>query len=315
MPILSLGIALWAQCTPWTAYLETARLADRLGYDSLWTFDHLCAPYGDPDQDIFEAYTVIGAWGQATSRATIGLQVGANTLRNPALVAKSITTLDHVTGGRAVLGIGSGWFEREHRAYGIEFGRSPGERLDWLDEAVGAMRSLLDGGTVTSGPDGHYAYHDLRQAPRPLHRVPIMIGGQGRQKTLRTVARHADIWNASGTPVEIRELVGVLGEHCAAVGRDPSEIRHALNTWIVVRDDPAEARRAWDAMIGHNGKGQPNDLTDARPITGTAEQVAGRIRAYMEAGIDTLITEFPAPFDIETIERLIGELRPMLVVA
>ncbi|HEX2884205.1 MAG TPA: LLM class flavin-dependent oxidoreductase, partial [Candidatus Limnocylindria bacterium] len=180
-----LGILLWSQATDWPGFERAAIKVDELGYDHLWTWDHLYAIFGDPYQPIFEGYATLGAWAKVTRRARLGLLVGANTFRNPALVAKLVTTLDHISEGRAILGIGGAWFETEHTEYGIEFGASPGERLTWMDEAVAAMRDLLDGKLVTSPPEGRYRLRDARLLPGPLQEhLPIMIGGSGERKTL-----------------------------------------------------------------------------------------------------------------------------------
>ena len=132
--------------------LDTARRVDELGYDHLWAWDHLYAIFGDPYQPIFEGWSTLAAWAMATKRTRLGLLVGANTFRNPGLVAKTATTLDHISNGRAILGIGGAWMEPEHRAHGIDFGSGFGQRLDWLDESVAAIRPLLDGKSVTSEP-------------------------------------------------------------------------------------------------------------------------------------------------------------------
>ena len=145
MTDLKLGILLWSQGTDWGPMVETARRVDRLGYDSLWTWDHLYAIYGAPYQPIFGGYEVLAGWAVATERAKLGLLVGANTFRNPGIVAKSVATLDHISGGRAIAGLGGAWFDLEHTAHGIDFGTGFGQRLDWLDESVGIIRRLLDG--------------------------------------------------------------------------------------------------------------------------------------------------------------------------
>jgi alkanesulfonate monooxygenase SsuD/methylene tetrahydromethanopterin reductase-like flavin-dependent oxidoreductase (luciferase family) len=310
---LTIGVNLWSQRTSWPDFLAAAQLVDRLGYRSLWTWDHIHAIFGDPLQDIFEAYTTLGAWAQATKQVEIGLMVGANTFRNPGLVAKSIATLDHVSGGRAILGIGGAWFEYEHTAHGIDFGSGFGQRLDWLDESVAAMTQLLAGGTVTSPEGGHYSFKDLRHNPLPVRpHVPVMIGGTGRKKTLRTLAKHGDMWNAFGTPEELAELDGVLREHCEAVGRDHREIARTVNLWLVIRDDPKEAERAWEAAMNHNAAARDEWDEESRPILGTPEQVAARLREYTAVGFDGLIAEVPTPFDQETLERLVGEVKPLV---
>ena len=170
------------------------------------------------------------------------------------LVAKSIATLDHVSDGRAIAGLGAAWFDHEHRAHGIEFGASVGERLGWLDEAASAIRTLLDGGIVTSAPDGHYAFDGLTHHPRPVQpHVPILIGGGGERKTLRTVARYADLWNVAAPVPDLARKAAILDEHCAAVGRDPGGITRTTSAWIVIRDSVAEAERVWAGQMARNG--------------------------------------------------------------
>src|SRR5918999_3935363 len=187
---VKLGANCWGQYTDWPALRAAGIRADALGYDSLWTWDHLYPIVGSHEGPIFEGWMVLTAWAEATTRATVGLMVGANTFRNPALVAKLATTLDHVSGGRAVLGIGGAWFETEHRAYGFEFGASPGERLRWLDEAARIMRGMLDG-TEPSGKR-YYTTRGVRNDPPPVQsRMRLLIGGGGGRPELRSVARHA----------------------------------------------------------------------------------------------------------------------------
>ncbi|MEO7663615.1 MAG: LLM class flavin-dependent oxidoreductase, partial [Candidatus Limnocylindrales bacterium] len=237
MTDLRLGILLWSQGCDWPSLERAAIRVDERGYDHLWTWDHLYAIFGDPYQPIFEGWSTLAAWSKVTSRTRLGLLVGANTFRNPGLVAKLATTLDHQSGGRAILGLGGAWMELEHTAHGIDFGSGFGQRLDWLDESVGGIRTLLDGRSLTSAPGGRYAFDDLRQAPLPVQRrLPIMIGGSGEKKTLRTVARYADMWNAMGEPDFLRHKVDVLHEHCADVGRDPAEIEFTFGCKPVIRD-------------------------------------------------------------------------------
>jgi alkanesulfonate monooxygenase SsuD/methylene tetrahydromethanopterin reductase-like flavin-dependent oxidoreductase (luciferase family) len=310
----TIGINLFSQASTWPEFLDAAKRVERLGYESLWTWDHLHAIVGEPQQPIFEGYVTLGAWAAATERIKIGLMVGANTFRNPGLVVKSITTLDHVSNGRAILGIGGAWFGYEHAAHGIDFGSGFGQRLDWLDEAVAAMRALLDGKTVTSAPGGRYQFKDLHHVPDPVQdHVPIMIGGTGKQKTLKTVARYADQWNGAGTPELLGECVAVLGEHCRTVGRDPADIQKTSNIWMIIRDDPAEARRVWNETMAHNRKAVDEGMiAELRPILGPPSVVADRLNEYAAAGVPEHIVEVPAPYDVETLERLAGEVRPLL---
>ncbi len=173
------GLLAWNQYTDWPALRATAMRADELGYDDIWTWDHLYPIVGDWQGPMLEPYLVLGGWAEVTSRARLGLMVGANTFRNPALVAKMITTLDHLSGGRAMLGIGGAWFEREHVAFGFEFGSSPGERLRWLEEAVRIMRGMLHG-EQPSG-DRYYATTEVRNDPLAGPVAPAPAGRRWRR--------------------------------------------------------------------------------------------------------------------------------------
>jgi alkanesulfonate monooxygenase SsuD/methylene tetrahydromethanopterin reductase-like flavin-dependent oxidoreductase (luciferase family) len=313
MSDVKLGILLWSQAAAWDEMLAAAKLVDRLGYAHLWTWDHLYAIFGDPYQPIFEGWSLLNAWARETERTRLGLLVGANTFRNPGVVAKTVSTLDHASGGRAILGIGGAWMEPEHTAHGIDFGTGFGQRLDWLDESVSAMRRMLDGEAVTSEPGGHYAFEDLRHSPLPVQRrLPIMIGGGGEKKTLRTVARYADMWNGMGPLDMMAHKIDVLGEHCAAVGRDIAEIEFTLGIKATIRDTEAEAIQVWKAAMAHNKTPLANVENDSTFWNGTAEQLADRLRPYVELGFRTVISEQPAPYDTETLERLIGEVIPLL---
>ena len=313
MPDLKFGILIWSQAASWSEMLDAAKRVDRLGYAHLWTWDHLYAIFGDPYQPIFEGWSLLDAWAMATEQTRLGLLVGANTFRNPGVVAKNAATLDHVSNGRAILGIGGAWFELEHEAHGIEFGTGFGQRLDWLDESVAAMRGLLDGREVTSEGGGRYDFRQLRHQPLPVQEhLPIMIGGSGEKKTLRTVARYADMWNAMGPLEKMRHKFEVLHQHCEDVGRDPAEIEFTLGIKATIRDSEAEADRVWKAAMEHNRTPLSNVEDDDTFWTGTAEQLAERLAPYVELGFHTVISEQPAPYDVETLERLIGEVKPLV---
>ncbi len=175
------------------------------------------------------------------------------------------------------------------------------------------MRALLDGQHVTSEPGGHYAFDDLVQAPLPVQkRLPIMIGGSGEKKTLRTVAKYADMWNGMGPLDFMAHKVEVLQGHCDAVGRDIGEIEFTLGVKLTIRDTEAEADRVWKAAMEHN-KTPLSDLEgDTTFWNGTVEQIAERLLPYVELGFRTVISEQPAPYDVETFERFIGEVKPLV---
>jgi alkanesulfonate monooxygenase SsuD/methylene tetrahydromethanopterin reductase-like flavin-dependent oxidoreductase (luciferase family) len=308
---IKLGVLAWNQYTEWSALREAGIRADRLGFDSLWTWDHLYPIVGSHEGSILEGWLTLAAWAEATERATIGLMVGANTFRNPALVAKMVTTLDHISGGRAVLGIGGAWFETEHRAYGLEFGSSPGERLRWLEEAVQVMRGMLQG----ERPSGsrYYATREVLNLPPPVQaRLPILVGGGGERRTLRIVARYADACNIGGGFENARRKDEILRRHCEEVGRDESEIERTAGVGTcVIRDDPADARRVFEAMFAANGGATPWKSQ----LVGTPEQVADKLRPFLGIGFRHLIVGFPPPHDAESMERLVTEVRPMLAAA
>jgi alkanesulfonate monooxygenase SsuD/methylene tetrahydromethanopterin reductase-like flavin-dependent oxidoreductase (luciferase family) len=275
--------------------------------------DHVEAIFGDRHQPIFEGYTALAALAQATERIRLGLFVGANTFRNPGLVAKSVVTIDHISGGRAMLGLGGAWFEAEHRAFGFDFGTGFGQRLDWLGEAVPAIRALLDGETVTSPPGGRYDFEELRIEPRPVQvHLPIVIGGSGERKTLRIVAAYADIWNAFGTPEELAAKDRILREHCAVVGRDPNKIERTVGCKITVRSTEAKARRVVAAALEHNRTPVSTLDTDHTFWTGTPRQIADTMLAYQRVGFGTFIVEALAPYDVETMETLVAVVKPMV---
>jgi alkanesulfonate monooxygenase SsuD/methylene tetrahydromethanopterin reductase-like flavin-dependent oxidoreductase (luciferase family) len=310
---LKTGILLWSQAATWPEFVDAAKRVDRLGYDHLWTWDHLYAIFGDPYQPIFEGWTALAGLAMATERTRLGLLVGANTFRNPGLTAKIAATLDHISNGRAILGIGGAWFELEHNAHGIDFGTGFGQRLDWLDEATGAMRAALDGKSATSPSGGRYAFDDLRHLPLPVQpHLPIMIGGSGEKKTLRTVAKYADMWNAMGPLEVMAHKVDVLRRHCDEVGRDINEIEFTLGCKLTLRDTKEEAERVWRTTMEHNRTPMSDVEDDDTFWNGSPDQIAEKLRPYVDLGFRTVISEQAAPYDQETFERFIGEVKPMV---
>jgi alkanesulfonate monooxygenase SsuD/methylene tetrahydromethanopterin reductase-like flavin-dependent oxidoreductase (luciferase family) len=313
MEDFKLGVLLWSQSSRWTEFERAAKKVDDLGYEHLWTWDHLHAIFGEPQQPIFEGWMSLGAWAKATTRVRLGLLVGANTFRNPGLVAKLATTLDHISDGRAIMGLGGAWFEYEHDRHGIDFGHSAGERLDWMDEATAAIRTLLDGGEVTSEPGGRYAFDHLRQEPLPLQQhVPLMIGGSGERKTLRSIAKYADMWNGMGSPDKMQHKMEVLMAHCQDVNRDPSTIIKTTALKPVIRNSVAEAEKVMRAQMTHNKTPLSHVEDDITFVSGPSELVAEYLIARKEIGFTEAIAELAAPYDEETIERFIGEVKPLV---
>jgi probable F420-dependent oxidoreductase len=186
------------------------RAADGLGVDSIWTWDHFFPLYGNPDANHYEAYTLLAAMAADTVHATIGALVTCNSYRNPNLLADMARTIDLISHGRFVLGIGSGWFERDYTEYGYDFGTAPG-RLRALAEALPLIEARL-----------------ARLSPPPVGSLPVLIGGSGEKVTLRLVAEHARMWNTFGPPEHFAAKNAVLDEWCRRVGRDPGEIERTV---------------------------------------------------------------------------------------
>jgi len=297
------GAQLWSQHTSWLDFRDAALAAERAGWDSVWTWDHLLAIFGPWEQPILEGWTTLSAVGAVTSRVRLGLMVGANTFRNPGLTAKLATTLDHVSAGRAVLGIGGAWFEREHDAFGFDdtWGSGFGERLDRLDESVMLLRRLLDGERFDHA-GRFYTFRDALCEPRPIQpHLPILVGGSGPRKTLRTVAERADAWNTAGTLDDVRTRLTTLDKHCSAVGRDRATIELTVSFPITIRDSVAAAERASAERFAFNGVENAGSVPH---LAGPPDLVAAAIAPYRDLGFSTVIVRLPAPFDRETIERM-----------
>ena len=307
-PTPKAGVLVWNQYTTWAEMKAAGQDVDRLGYDSLWTWDHLYPIIGDPNGPFLEGYSVLAAWTQLTTRPTIGLLVGANTFRNPGLVAKVVTTLDHLSGGRAVLGLGAAWFETEHTAFGIDFGTSVGDRIARLDEAVELIRAMLPGGPATAR--GLY-YHaaGVRNDPPPVQaRLPILIGGAGERKTLATVARYADSWNVSMVDhAQAAEKNAILDRWCAEVGRDPAEIERTVSLGpIAIREKDADAKALVAAFHARNPQMQ------REVVTGSVARMTDHVAGYIAAGYTHAIYHLVPPYDAETLERFANEVMPAL---
>jgi probable F420-dependent oxidoreductase len=209
---LKIGVQLHPQATTTDALRRAWREADAAGADSIWVWDHFYPLYGDPDAAHFEAYTLLAAMAVETSRAHFGALVTCNSYRHPELLADMARTLDHLSGGRFILGIGSGWFQRDYDEYGYEFGTAPG-RLRDLGEALPRIESRL-----------------AKLNPPPVQRpLPLLIGGGGEKVTLRLVAQHATMWNGFGPAETFKRKSGVLDDWCARLGRDPGEIERTIS--------------------------------------------------------------------------------------
>ena len=282
-----------------------ASTAEAAGFDSLFVMDHLHQIPGVGPQTgwMLEGNTALAALAARTSTLNLGLLVGGVTYRNPALIAKITTSLDVLSGGRAILGIGAAWFEDEHRAYGFDFPPLK-ERFERLEEALVIARAMFTQ-EAPSFEGTHYRIDGVLNNPRPIRGdIPILVGGSGERKTLRLVAEHADGSNIFGGPDQARHLLGVLGEHCAAVGRDPAEITKTRLGTLAIAPSHEEAERVmalWPDRLA-----LPPERLQATLTVGDPDEVGERVRALFDAGLDGLIFNMPNPWDPHAV-ALAGE--------
>jgi alkanesulfonate monooxygenase SsuD/methylene tetrahydromethanopterin reductase-like flavin-dependent oxidoreductase (luciferase family) len=311
---MRLGAAFWIQRTDWPGLRDACLAVERHGWDSIWLDDHLLSDEADWRDPKLEGWTALAAVAGLVPRVRVGLLVSSTTFRNPGLIAKLATTLDHVSGGRAVLGLGGGWFEREHDAFGMDFGAGFGERLDRLDEAAMVIRRLLDGDRVMH-QGRFYELTDAVCMPRPIQQpLPILIGGSGPTKTLRTTALYANLWNGYGSPERIAATSDVLRQRCAEVGRPFEAIERTVTAHIVIRDRQAEALEAWQAIAERHallGKVGSDGTDRGLTVGGPPRDVAAYLERFRQIGLGEVMVVFREPFDLETIER-VGEVRAEL---
>ena len=283
---------------------DTADAADAAGYASLWVMDHLLQlpPLGGPPASILEGYVALGALAAVTRRVELGTLVTGVTYRNPAHLAKQIASLDAVTGGRAILGIGAAWYDVEHAAYGWEFPPIK-ERFERLREAVSICRGMFDNETFTFTGQ-HYRVADARVVPRPQRRIPIMIGGSGERKTLRMVAELADLCNIGGTANVVAPKLKVLDEHCAAVGREPRDVKRTALVSLFISPTDAE-RDGLRQFLGYDTNPEVRD----RMIIATAGEATAQLAELASAGVDEVIVNLPLIKTVDAIHVAAEALR------
>ena len=308
---MTIGVQIHNNDTTWADLVAVSQTLDAGPWDSIWTHDHFVPPLAFMDEmgAEFEGWTLLAGLATVTQRAKLGVIVSGNTYRNPALLAKMAITLDHMSGGRCILGIGAGWHEREHEAFGWDF-PSLKERSDRLEEACALIHALFK----ADGPvnfEGHY-YRLVRAPfqPKSLQapHLPIMVGGGGEKRTLRTLARYGDIMNVSGSPETVRRKIAVLEEHCAAVGRDPAEIQKTAFVVCALTENPQQA----DRMRGLFG-GQMSEEERKRDLPiGSADQIIEVLKRYEAAGCDGVIFQ-SIPNRPYLYERLAEQVLPAVI--
>jgi alkanesulfonate monooxygenase SsuD/methylene tetrahydromethanopterin reductase-like flavin-dependent oxidoreductase (luciferase family) len=311
-PNFRLGVQILSYGAPWVDIQQAAALADELGYDYILGADHLWATGGDPLLSCFEGWTTVAAWAATVRHAQVGLLVTANSFRNPGVVAKMVTTIDHISHGRAVLGIGAGWWAGEQRAHGIDVGSGLAERVQWLDESAGILRGLLRGDEISS--NGHYRFDRVRHSPAPVGPVPTLIGASG-ERGLKVAGRWADLWHSWIGPddvVAFASQAAALDDACREAGRDPAAVLRLPGCKMVLRPDAAEAGDVFEGLMKRHV--WPEEVRHHAWL-GTPQWAAARIRSLAEAGANGLIIQVAHPYDLETIQRLTRDVRPLVETA
>jgi len=279
-----------------------ASTAEKAGFDSVWVMDHFyqlpnIGPRTDP---MLEGYATLAGIAARTKKVRLGTLVAGVTYRNPAFLAKEVTTLDIVSSGRAILGIGAAWNEDEHRGYGYDF-PPVGERISRLEEALQICRAMFREEAPTF-EGRYYQIHGALNFPKPVqpNGPPIMIGGGGEQRTLKLVAQYADMSNIFGDPTMVRHKLEILERHCEAAGRDPNTIIKTRLGSLIIRESDAEAQRLYQQVL--NWPGIDRDRVRTSFTVGSPDRVAEEAQKFLDAGLDGLIFNMPHMEDPEAIE-------------
>ena len=296
-----------------------AREADSSGFDTVLVMDHFYQlPHlGQPQDYMLECYSLLSALARETSRVRLGALVTGNTYRHPAVLAKTVTTLDIVSKGRAQLGIGAGWYELEHDAYGIEFGTFT-DRFEKLEESLNIIVPMLRGESPSlSGK--HYVARDAVNEPAPVNRIPVMIGGGGERKTLRMAAQYADESNLISERVDLQRKLDALAGHCDRLGRARSDIIVTWQKTVCIAPTMEQAQADLKAYFGRRGidlasldDGMRTSIT-SRVITGDPDAVGERLQADLALGIDGFTINAPANGHIEGRVSLLGDVARKVV--
>jgi F420-dependent oxidoreductase-like protein len=301
------GIQTGQQFASWPDIVRLWQRAEALGYDSAWTYDHFVAVMMDPYDPTLEAWTCLAALAMATTRIRIGVLVTGNTYRHPAVLAKMATTVDVISHGRLELGIGSGWYEPEHRMLGLAFG-SARERCERLDEALALIRCLWTQ-RETSFNGKHYRLDGALHEPKPVQQPhpPIIVAGAGEKRLLPVVARHANGWSSFGSPAVYRRKLQVLASLGAAAGRDVDDIEKSVLLPAAITEDLTAAA----PLIQGYALYQQISEDEARQwmLLGPAAAVREQVAAFIDAGVTHLILTL-TPYNLEVMERFAAEVMP-----
>ncbi len=286
--------------------------AEALGFDTLWTNDHLLPSVGPPDKVNLEAWTLLAAMATVTSRVQIGTMVSSNTFRHPSVLAKMATTVDHLSQGRLILGVGFGWFEREHQAFGVPFPKMK-ERSERLAEALHLITALWRADPTASFSGTYYTLVDAPFEPKPVQQPhpPILIGGIGETRTLPLVAKYATMWNIPMlTPDQIRAKNQVLERLCQEIQRDCDDIERSILTPVYIRTNPAEVRPLLERIAGL--RNIPVEQARKMILVGTLGEIRRQIQAYIDVGVTHFIVNLRRPglYDRDGVRIFAKEIMP-----
>jgi F420-dependent oxidoreductase-like protein len=314
MGSVDFGVFLSTERPSYGPLLEDVQLCEELGYHSVWISDHVLGMYEEPGAPRFECWTASSALLSDTRRIMLGQLVLCNPFRHPLLLAKMAASLDAISGGRLILGLGTEWHEGEFRAYGYPY-EPPAARVRRLDEAAQIIRKMWTE-EMPSFEGRFYSIHDAYCSPRPIQRPgpPLLIAGGGEQLTLRTVARHADISNFAawmGTPEEFKAKSEALDRHCARVGRDPAEVRRSWAAYTLI-DETAEGAEMSMKQYTRKVEARYGGAGGARhpPLAGTSEQIVEQATRYVDAGVSFFIIRFMGENLRHEVEVFANEVIP-----
>lgn len=294
--------------------VEVAMAAEASGFDALFLMDHVqqIGGVGRPEDPMLEPYTLLGALAARTTRIRLGTLVTGVVYRNPALLAKMVTTLDVISNGRAILGIGAAWYQDEATRYGYDW-PAAGERLDRLEDALRICRAMFT--EERASVDGRFhRVHDALNSPRPIQPggPKILVGGGGERRTLRLAAQYADACNIFDSLDAVRRKLPILDRHCRVLGRDPSAITKTRLSMLCLAPTAAEAKRKLDEALARLPSPLPKGQLRNLFVAGDPDAVRRQIQEHLEAGLDGLVFSFPHGVSPEEVAFAGRTLSPFL---
>lgn len=307
---IEFGVQFLPQDVSWEEWRDAWVQADGLGFDSLWSYDHVHAPRGAADRPCFEGWVGMAGLAALTRQARVGMLVSAVLFRNPALLVKMATTVDHITGGKSILGLGAGWQVSEHEAYGWGF-PTPGERVSRLAESLQVTRAMWNGppGEAASFEGTYYRLEGAYNNPPPLQKPhpPIMVAGGG-PRIVRLVAHYADMWDCWPPLSDAAGRYEILRQECEAIGRPADQIVRSLSVDYLYEPDPRRLKERLEDMVRRQDRDPA--VVRGRLLAGGSQEIIDQIGGYVDGGIRQLILHVGSPYDLEGVERFAHDVMP-----